>query len=63
MGKKQDIREVDAIAERFGMAPEVRRDFGDFLEQCKRSGNGGSKNDRGDFTRDELEQKAREFLE
>ena len=62
VGKKDDIRQIDAIATQFGMDPETRREFGDYLEECKRSGDGGSKNDRGDFTWSELEQKAREFL-
>lgn len=44
------------------MAPEVRREFGVFLEECKRSGDTGSRNDRGDFTWSELRAKAKEFL-
>jgi hypothetical protein len=36
--------------------------FGDFLEDCKAQGDRGTKNERGDFTRSELEEKAREFL-
>lgn len=62
MGKKQDIKDIEAIAKQFGMDEETRRDFGDFIEDCKQSGDRGSKNDRGDFTWGELEQKAREFL-
>ena len=63
VGRKQDIRDVETIAAEFEMDAETRRDFGDYLEECKRSGAGGSRNDRGDFTWQELEQKAREFLE
>ncbi|MBX9680053.1 MAG: hypothetical protein K2X38_14925 [Gemmataceae bacterium] len=62
MGKKQDIKDIEAIAKQFGMDEEARRDFGDFVEECKRQGEGGAKNDRGDFTWGELEGKAREFL-
>ena len=56
MPRKDDIKEVDQIARKFGIV-------GDFLEHCKQNGDRGSKNDRGDFTRPELERKAREFLQ
>ncbi len=62
MGRKGDIREVEQIAREFGMSEEDRFEFGDYLEECKRNGEVGTKNDRGDFTWDELKQKAREFL-
>jgi len=62
MGRKENLREVDKVAKQFGMTMEQRRDFGDFLEDCKNSGDTGTKNDRGDFTWPELEAKAREFL-
>ncbi len=62
MARKDDIREVDVIAKQFGMDDETRQEFGDFLEDCKRSRDRGNKNDRGDFTWPELENKAREFL-
>jgi hypothetical protein len=62
MGRKADLKQVDAVAGRYGMTPEQRREFGDDLEECKRSGDGGS-SDRGDFTDDELRAKANEFLE
>lgn len=44
------------------MTEEERRDFGDFLEDEKVNGNCGTKNERADFTYQELRQKAREFL-
>jgi len=44
------------------MTEEERDEFGDFLEEEKRCGRGGTKNDRGDFKWNELEEKAREFL-
>lgn len=61
MGKK-DIQQLEAVAREFDMTDEERRDFGDFIEEEKEAGNGGSKNERGDFTYQELRQKAREFL-
>ncbi|MGH7140382.1 MAG: hypothetical protein ACREHD_32000 [Pirellulales bacterium] len=62
MGRKRDIRDVDAIAREFEMGPVQRRQFGDYLEECKRSGDLGTRNDRGDFTWDEMMEKARDFL-
>lgn len=62
MARKQDIRDVDSIARQFGMDAETRQEFGDFLEQSKRSGDAGTRNERGDYTWHELEAKAREFL-
>lgn len=62
MVRKRDLKDVDAVAKQFGMNKEQRRDFGDYLEECKESGDGGSRNDRGDFTWTELEEKAKEFL-
>ena len=60
MGKKRDIRQIEAIAREFEMDPEERREFGDYIEDCKRAGETGSGKD-GDFTYDELREKAREF--
>lgn len=62
MGRKRDIRDVEAVARAFGMDPIQRRDFGDYLEECKRSGDRGTANARGDFTWDEMMEKAKEFL-
>lgn len=62
MVKKKDIQQVEAVAREFNMTEEDRRDFGDFLEEEKATGNGGTKNECGDFTYQELKQKAREFL-
>ena len=39
---------------------EEPREFGDYVEECKRSGVGGS-NRNGDFTYGALQDKAREF--
>lgn len=57
MARKQDIKDVERVAKQFGMDGEQCRDFGDYLEDCKNSGACGTKNDRGDFTWDELEKK------
>ena len=62
MSRKKDLREVDDVANAFDMDDEERFEFGDFLEDSKAHGDRGTKNDRGDFTRPELERKAREFL-
>lgn len=62
MGNKKDIQQVEAVAKEFSMTEEERREFGDFLEDEKATGNGGTKNERGDFIYQELRQKAREFL-
>ena len=44
------------------MDPETAFDFRDYLHECKESGDRGTSNKRGDFTMDELREKAREFL-
>ena len=62
MVKKKDIQQVEAVACEFNMTEEERRDFGDFLEIEKATGNGDTKNKYGDFTYHELRQKAQEFL-
>jgi hypothetical protein len=60
MGKKRDIRQIEAIAKEFDMDPEERREFGDYIEECKRGGERGSGKD-GDFTYGELREKVPEF--
>jgi hypothetical protein len=60
MGRKRDIRQIEAIAREFNMDAEERREFGDFVEDCKRNGEKGSGNG-GDFTYAELRDKALEF--
>jgi hypothetical protein len=61
MARKRDIRQIDAIAREFGMDPRERRKFGDYIEDCKARGEKGSARD-GDFTYEELREKAREFF-
>lgn len=57
---KRDIRQIEAIANEFGMDPHERREFGDYIEDCKRNGERGSGN-KGDFTYGELRGKVPEF--
>ncbi|WP_242016554.1 hypothetical protein [Pseudanabaena cinerea] len=63
MGRKKDLEQVDAIAKNYNMSVQQRKDFGKFLEIEKKLGYGGTLNYRGDFTWDELSQKAKDFLE
>jgi hypothetical protein len=44
------------------MNARERKGFGKFIEAEKAKGYGGTKNKRGDFTYQELLEKAREFL-
>jgi hypothetical protein len=59
---KDDIKQVNDVAKIFKMTKIQRKEFGEFLETEKKRGKIGSQNDRGDFTYDELKEKAREFL-
>lgn len=59
---KKDIVQLNEIAREFKMSSVQRKEFGYFLEEEKQSGYGGIKNERGDFTYQELRQKAKEFL-
>jgi hypothetical protein len=60
MGRKRDIRQIEAIAREFDVGPEERREFGDYVEECKRQGERGSGKDA-DFTYGELRDKVPEF--
>ena len=62
MGKKRDIRNIEAIAKEFDMEERERRKFGDYIEKCKLEGQRGSGN-KGDFTYAELREKVLEFRE
>ena len=59
---KDDIRQIRAIAQEFQMKARERREFGDYVEECKRRGATGS-GEGGDFTYQELREKAVEFRE
>jgi hypothetical protein len=41
LAKKKDIQQVEAVAVEFNTTDEERRDFGDFLEEEKATGNVG----------------------
>jgi hypothetical protein len=60
--RKRGLRRVDAVCKEFDMDPETAFDFRDYLHECKDTGDLGTSNERGDFTMDELREKAREFL-
>jgi hypothetical protein len=58
MAKKRDLKQVEAVAKKYGIDPTA---FGQYLEDCKEHGDRGTLNDRGDFTWDQLCEKAEEF--
>ena len=60
--KKSDIKQVNDVANRFGLKGSERREFGDFLEAEKAAGRGGTLNKRGDFRWKELVDKVKDFL-
>ena len=55
-GKKRDIKQVDDVGRQLGMGREKRRRFGKHLEDIKQE------EGRGDFSYNELIEKARQFL-
>jgi hypothetical protein len=62
VAKKPDLRRVEAVVEEFHMTPEQDFGFRDYLHECKESGDKGTANDKGDYTIEELREKAREYL-
>lgn len=62
MARKRDLKEVDVVANHFGMTRRERLLFGIWLEDAKASGDRGTKNARGDFTMEELHVHASDFL-
>ncbi len=60
--KKDDIKQIESVSKEFKMTPQQRREFGDFVEEQKAIGRYGTKNERGDFTYQELRELAREFI-
>lgn len=62
MPRKDDLRQIDALCRRHRMTPDQERRFRRLLHELKASGAGGTANDRGDFTWDELNALADEFL-
>ena len=62
MPRKDDLRQVDAMCRRHRMSPDQERRFRRALHELKAAGEGGTANDRGDFTWDELDVVASEFM-
>jgi hypothetical protein len=60
MASKKDIRQLRDVSREFGMDPFERRESGAHVEDCKRLGEQGS-GKNGDFTYDEVREKAREY--
>ena len=62
MGRKKDIKHVDAICHRYRryLTGDLEYDFRTYLHQCKDEGDRGT--DGGDFTHAELIEKLKEFL-
>jgi len=50
MGKKRDLKQIDAIANEFHLRGKLREDFGEFIEEQKSLGYGGSLNAKRDLT-------------
>jgi len=44
MGKKQDLKQIDAIARECDMSPPLRKLFGKFIEKQKANGDIGTLN-------------------
>ena len=62
MPRKNDLRQVDAVCRAHRMSPEQERRFRRLLHELKAAGEIGSANDRGDFTWDELDALASEYM-
>jgi hypothetical protein len=62
LGRKRDIKHVDAVCRRYRglLTNDMEFDYRTYLHECKDSGDGGS--DDGDFTHAELIEKLKEFL-
>lgn len=58
MSKKRDTKQIEDVARRYAIDPQ---EFGEYIEDCKASGDRGTQNSRGDFTWSELCEKADEF--
>ncbi|MBX9628769.1 MAG: hypothetical protein K2X82_33555 [Gemmataceae bacterium] len=62
MPRKSDLRQVDAVCRLHRMTPDQERQFRRLIHELKAAGEGGTANDRGDFTWDELDALAAEFV-
>lgn len=59
---KQEKKQLRRIEDEFGMTPDESQIFRDYLHECKEQGERGTKNLKGDFTDDELRERAGECL-
>jgi len=59
---KDDIKQVNDVAKEFKMSKTQRKEFGRFLERQKERNLGGTKNERGDFNYQELQEQAKLFM-
>jgi hypothetical protein len=62
VARKHDLRRVDAICREFGLTGQRELRFRDYLHECKESGDFGTGGE-GNYTTDELREKAREFID
>jgi hypothetical protein len=60
--RDHEQRLIEFIVREFEMTPKQRLGFSRYLHKCKETGDYGHSNQRGDFTLDELREKAMEFL-
>jgi len=60
---REDRRRLLGVEQEFNMDAEQKRGFRDYLHECKESGDYGTANSKGDYTVEELRQKAQEFLD
>ncbi|NJN75564.1 MAG: hypothetical protein HC796_04225 [Synechococcaceae cyanobacterium RL_1_2] len=63
MPKDRDIQQIDSVMRQYHIQKRLRRRFSEFIHDHKAEGFYGNKNDRGDFTYQELCHLAKEFLE
>lgn len=62
MARKLELRRLRWIANDCGLLTEELLDeLGDYMHKCKSSGDKGTKNDRGDFTDDEIRERLAEL--
>jgi hypothetical protein len=60
---KRDTKQFRDFCHSKDLGIDERSEFKKFLEERKRSGEGGTANERGDFTWQELEEKYHEFAD
>lgn len=62
MPRKADLRQVDSMCRQHHMTPDQERRFRRLLHELKAAGEFGTANERGDFTWDELDSLASEYM-